>query len=165
MACGRRDGRGPSARRAATAAGVALALALGGCGGDDGGDEASGPLLTIEAIPTPSKTGPEADRIRRAFAALDAADLEARNRRDATAACEQLECFTRIASDEVTITAWADSDTAARASEHHVGTLGVTFVSSRVTRDEQAAYLEAIRGASAGAARPDRAPGGELRIR
>lgn len=145
MSSGRRIGHHRAVVRSAAVAATA-ALALAGCGGGD--DDASAPLLTIEAIPAPSRDGPEAQALRKAFAGLRAADLAASNQRDGTAACEQLECFARIVSDEVTITAWADSDTAARSSERHVGTLGVTFVSSRVPRDEQAAYLRAIRKAA-----------------
>lgn len=139
--------RGPAVLRAVLA-GAAATLALGGCGGgDDGGDGSSGAVLTIQAVPEASSTGPEADRIRRAFAAVEAAGLDAGNQRDGTAACEQLQCFARIVSDEVSISAWADDDAAEKASEHHVGHLGVTFVTSRVPRAEQAAYLRAIRGA------------------
>lgn len=124
----------------AVAAGVAAALVLGGCG-----DDASGPTLTIEATAVPSSTGPEAAAVRKAFAALDAADLAAANQRDGTGVCEQLGCFTRIVSDDVTISAWLDGDAAAGAAERRVGTFGVTFVSSRVPRAEQAAYLRVIR--------------------
>lgn len=145
MPRGRRVVRSSAVLRAA-GAGLAAALALGGCG-DDGGGEASGPVLTIQATPAPSTDGPEARVIRKAFAALEAADLPAENQRDGTDACEQLACFTRIVSDEVTISAWQDADAAAEAAERNVKNYGVTFVTSRVPRDGQARYLRVIRDA------------------
>lgn len=116
-----------------------------GCGG--GGDEAvvDGAVLTIEAIQEPSTRGPEAAQVRRAFAGVAAAGLEATRRRDRLEVCEQLRCVARTASDQVTITFWPDDATAERVADRSVGRLGVTFASGEVAADERDDYLEAIR--------------------
>lgn len=132
-------------RRTAVPILAAALFALVGCGGDD--DVADGPVLTIEAIQEPSSRGPEAALVRRAFAALDDAGLDVSGRRDRIDVCEQLLCVARTTSKAVTITAWPDADTAARVADRSVGTLGVTFASGAVPRDEQGAYVRAIRRA------------------